>query len=411
MKNIKLLVLTAMSALTLVGCNGGKTGTLPSGGKKVDVTTEEGQATLKEKLSGVQKAYTALTFDSASLTSTTSDVNLSAKLNAEAESLGKITLDANLKDFGAKAEAKVAKHAKGEGEEYDSVDASLSAKTTSGSLSVKGSLPGQKEGETAELDASVSLKGLDASAYLSGSKIYGDISASSNDKLVTDIDAFGNTLLGQLKESMFGALLPYVLPDGIPEELFNKAELKLTLAEFYSKNVTDKKVFIDMGKPVEWPAIEQQEEAQQEADGLDEFVAQIAELAKQNIGFEFKTYSNSTFGFAFAMSKESLVNLAKANSETEEEGNKNAEQIEKFVSKFTFNADVYFNKNFLLESAGLSFNADVKLDKSILGDGAETFTTFDGTVSAKATEKVELKYGGVKVEFPSFEDYKELKLF
>ena len=36
MKKTKLLVLTAMSALLLVGCNNTKTGTLPSGGKSVD---------------------------------------------------------------------------------------------------------------------------------------------------------------------------------------------------------------------------------------------------------------------------------------------------------------------------------------------------------------------------------------
>ena len=53
MKKSKLLVLAAMTALTLVGCGGGnnsgKGGELPSGGKEVDVSTETGKTTLKER--------------------------------------------------------------------------------------------------------------------------------------------------------------------------------------------------------------------------------------------------------------------------------------------------------------------------------------------------------------------------
>lgn len=409
MRKVKLLVLTAMSALALVGC-GGKTGTLPSGGKDVDVTNEEGQATLKERLSAVEKAYTNSSFDSASLKAVTSGVSVNAKANAESDATGKIDLEVGLNDFGGELELKAAKHAKGEDEEYDSVDASLVAKTTSGKLSIKGNVPGKEENTTAKLDASLALKGAEVDAYVTGSKAYVDISKSGNDKLIGDIDTFGNTLLGQLKESAFGPLLSFVVPSDIPEEVLNRKELKLTLADYYKETVKDKKLFLEMGQPIEWPTAKEEESSKKETN-FDGFIETVTEFAKQKVGFQFKTYSGNGFGLALAMNKESLVNFAKMNAETEEEAKDTAEKINKYVSKFTFNADVYFNKDALLESAGASFSLEAKLDKSLLGESSESFKSFDATISAKATEKVEVKYGGVKVNLPDFADYKEFKLF
>ncbi len=413
MKKVKLVVLTAMAALTLAGCNNDKTGSLPSGGKKVDVTTETGQATLKEKLRGAEKAYKELSFDSASLAASVSGVNLSANINAEAESIGKFDLNANVKDAGGKLEAKLAKHAKGESDQYDYVDASLVAETTGGSVSIKGTVPGAEQGKTANLDASLNLKGAKYAAYLSGSKIYVDASAKGNADFINGLDKFGNDLLGQLKDSVFGALLPYIIPEDIPEEILDRKDLKFTIADFYNAMLPDKQVFIDMGAPVEWPAVSQEEAqpAADEDDGLDEFVAQIAELAKQNIGFEFRTYDKSSFGFALAMNKESLINLVKAQSETEADANEAVEQINKMIKKLSVSADVFFNKQGLLESAGVSFELDLKLDKEAFGeDVGSAFTTLDGAVSGKGSAKAELKYGGVKVSFPDFTNYKELKL-
>lgn len=410
MKNIKLLVLTAMASLTLVGC-GGKTGSLPSGGKSVDLSSEEGQATLKEKLNDAQKAYSELSFDSVSTTATLSGLTLNGKVNAEMENFGKINVEAGLKDFGGKVELKSAKHAKGEGEAYDSLDASLVAKTTSGSLSIKGSVPGKEEGKTAKLDSSLSLKGAEGAAYVSGNRIYLNGAAEGNTKLANNVDTFANKLLGQLQESAFAPLLAYIIPSDIPEEIFNRKDLKFTLGDYWKEASKEAQIYLQMDKPIEWPTFEAEQPKEGEKSDIDEFIEGAAELAKQNVGFEFRTYSNNAFGFAFAMNKESLINLVKATAESEQEGKETAESIDKYISKFTLNADVYFNKNCLLESAGISFSLDAKLEKDTLGESGAAFTTFDASLSAKGSAKAEVKYGGVKVEFPSFDGYKEFKLF
>ncbi len=414
MKKTKLLVLTAMTALALAGCNNkAKEGELPSGGKTVDVTTEAGKATLKDRLNAVSKAYEENSFDSASLTGTLSGVNLNATANAEMgdeETSYNINLEAEIKDFGAKAEVKAAKHAKGAGEQYDSVDGSASIKTTGGTVSLKGTLPGSEQGKTASIDSSLSLKdGLDAKAYLSGSKLYLDISAESNNKLVKNTNTFANTLLGQLKESMFGSFIALLPSAGLPEGLFDAEKLEFTLDEFYANNVKDKKVFLDMGAPVEWPAFKA-EESQEDTSSIDEAINAITELANMNIGFEFKTYSGNAFGFAFSMNKDSIKNIIRNTTKDEQEATALVGQVDKLLSKFTLDADVYFNKKALLESAGISFNVGANLDKDILGDYSAMFKSFSANIEASAKAKVELKYGGVKVSFPSFADFKELKL-
>ena len=69
MKKSKFLVLAAMTALTLVGCgeSGAKGNVLPSGGKEVDVSKEEGQNTLKQRLTNTVDAYAKLNLTSESL--------------------------------------------------------------------------------------------------------------------------------------------------------------------------------------------------------------------------------------------------------------------------------------------------------------------------------------------------------
>lgn len=409
MKKLNLLVLSTFAALALVGCNKAKDGELPSGGKEVDVTTEAGQATLKERMKGMEDAYRNLSADSLSLTSTTSGVNLTAKVDAEMDQVGKVSLDAQIKDVGAKLEAKAAKHAKGEGEEYDSVDAQVALETTSGSVALKGSLPGAKENTTSSFDASLNLKGVKASAYLLGSKVYVDLSDKGNDTFVKGVDEFGNRVLTGLKDSFVGMLLPYILPEDIPEELLDRKELKLTLADYYNALLPEKQFYVETGAAIQWPFAKQEQPAQDEK-ALDGFVQGIAGYAEKGIGLTFKTYDKKSFGFALAMSKESLIAIAKAQSESEEDAKTAVEQINKVFTKFSFKADVFFNKEGLLESIGATFDIEAKLDKSVLGDAGETFTTFGAEISGKGTEKIALKYGGVKVSFPDFKNFKELKI-
>ena len=400
----QLLVLTAMSALLLVGCNSEKTGTLPSGGKNVDVTTEEGKATLKAKLNSTVEAYKNLELDSASITATTSGVNASAEAKASIESFGDLSLNASLKDLGAKVEFKAARVEKGEGEEYDSLAASLVAKTTGGSLKLSGSIPGKEEGKSAKLDSSLSLKGAEVGAYVSGSKLYVNLANDGNQKLAEGVDAFANKLLGQLNESIFGAFIPFMLSGDDYKDIYDAQQGKFVIADAYNKFAADGNVYLDLGNPIEFPKFEI--EQGEEYDGL---IATIEQYASQNIGFTFKTYSNNSFGFALAMDKAALKNLILA--ENGEDSKESAEQVDKYLSKFSLNADIYFNKNLLLESAGLSFNIEGNLDKDALGEAGESLNSFNAKISASGSEKVEIKYNNTKVEFPSFDGYKEFKLF
>lgn len=400
----QLLVLTAMTALLLVGCNSSKTGTLPSGGKDVDVTTEDGQATLKAKLNSTVEAYKNLKLDSASLTATTSGVNVSADVKASMTNVGEMSLNASLKDFGAKVELKAARHEKGEGEEYDSLDASLVAKTTGGSVKLSGSVPGEEEGKTAKLDASLSLKGAEVGAYVTGSKLYVNLANDGNQKLAEGVDAFANKLLGQLKESSFGSLISLALMSDDVKDIYNDKEGKFVIADAYKEHAADANVFLDLGKPVEFPKIE----IEQNEDYTD-FIKTIEDLAAKKVGFSFKTYSNNAYGFALAMDKESLKKMILA--ENDKDAQETVTQIDKYIGKFSLNADIYFNKDLLLESAGVSFNLEGSLDKEVLGEEASMFESFSAKLSAKGSEKMEIKYNNAKVDFPSFEGYKEYKLF
>ena len=163
--------------------------------------------------------------------------------------------------------------------------------------------------------------------------------------------------------------------------------------------------YLSLGKPVEFPTIDIDEES----EDFNEFIETLIDLADKKVGFLFKTYSNNAYGFALSMDKTALKVLIAATAE--EDTKETLEQIDKYLKKFSFKADLYFNSDCLFESAGCSFNIETNLDKDILGDYSSVASSFSANISASGTEKVEVKYNNTKVEFPSFDGYKEIKLF
>ena len=408
MKNKKLLVLAAMSTLVLVGCGNKKSDPKPAENNVVDVSTDEGKALLASKLTATLKAYEGLDFSCASVKAT-ANLNASAKADATFEGdVGSISLNAEIKNFGAQAEAKVVKVAKDAQveESYDSLAASLVAKTTGGSLSLKGSLPGQEEGTTAAINSSLSLGGAEAGVYLKEDKLYVNLANDGNEALAEGADTFANGLLGQLGESMFGPLVPYLLSSiedlkGIYDPELNK----FLIADAYKEHAADANTYLNLGKPVEFPAIDIDEQG----EDFTSFIDSVVELAKQNIGFKFINNKDNSYSFELAMDKAALKNLVSA---TGEEGiEETVAQIEKYVSKFSLNVSVNFGKDLLLASENLSFSIEGSLDKDILGDYSGTFSAFKTDFSASGSENVEVKYSGVSIEYPSFEGYKEFVLF
>ena len=418
MKKSKLLVLAAMTALTLVGCGGGnnsgKGGELPSGGKEVDVSTETGKTTLKERLNNTVKAYGELNLESFGVKESVSGVNLEVKASADAtQSLG-IKADAELavKNVGETVEGKFAKNADG------NMDASVVLNGTSGSLSLKGSVTTpdptttaeEPKYETTKFDASLNVGSIEVGAYLSGSKVYADLSNSGIDKFVTGLDTFANDLLGDLsKNAMFGALLPMLLSSldvpfiSFSEEGNASFAFKSALdAEF--EELGGRKLYVDTGAAVEFPDLK----VEGEVEGLDEAVETIAALAEQKIGLSFKTYDKGGYGFQLALTKDSVKTLVAAYAGAEFD----ASVIDQYLDKLSLKADIYFNDKCLLESAGLSLDIAAKF--SAEGEAAAAmelpFDSLNVTASLQGKSELKVSYNDVKVNFPSFADYKEAKL-
>ena len=412
MKKFKLLVFVMMSSMTLIGCRAGgaaNTGKLPSGGESVDLKTEEGKTILKDRVNNAVKAYADLKLESISVTSTTSGVTATASTDFTMQGLGNVKMDAGIKDFGAKVELKAAKNDK-----Y--LDGSLVVSTTGGNIYAKGSLPGLEQGKVAKIDANLSLKGAKASAYLDGSegKAYVDLSNSGNEKLVKNAESFANTLMDQLTKSSLGAMIPTYLDQayGI-EEFYNKSTKQFDFVTPYNKYLPEKKMAFDLGTKVEFPE-EELGEALSQLSGFEIDLAQIEQVAEMlyqlDIGFEFVVYKNNAFGFSVGMDKNSLKTIL--NTAGGEDAAEAIKVIDSMVDKFSVNASVYFNKNFLLESAG--FSADIALKIDSLADlgldqqTAQMFESFKASAQLKGKESIAIKYNSDKVSLPNFSDYKAM---
>ena len=409
MKKTKLLVLSILGALTLAGCgeSGVQEGELPSGGTEVDLTTEAGQAVLKERMSATEKAYSDLELASVSFTGKTSDVKAALAFAAESDAFGgAMSLNANVNGFGSKLEVKAAKHAKGANDKYDTADASVVAETTGGSLSFKGSLPGEVDATTgqvkgtAAIDTTLSLKGLSAAAYLTGNKEYVDVSNCAG--FATNLDTFANKLFGQLKTSAFGSMIAGMLPT----TMFDAQTESFKFASMYNE-FTPKKAYVELDQAIEWPTFTAEATTTattetEEESGLDLDLNQIATMAANyGIGFTFVTYEDNAFGFTVTVTKDSIKTIISqlAGSEATQV---NA-YVDKYLTKFSVEASAYFNKNYLLESAGFAFDFAAKMTSlaDINPAYAQMFKSFNFEVSASGSESFELKYNNVSVSLPS----------
>lgn len=412
MKKTKAIIFIAASAILLMGCSRGsggavRDGKLPSGGEKTDLATSEGQDLMKNRMDAVSKAYEGLDLESVSITSETSGVNVAIDANAEMKDVGKISLEAGLKGFGMKAELKAAKDGK-------NAKASISAKTTGGNVSVKASLPGKEQGKTANLDASLSLSGIEANAYLADNNFYADMSNKGNETFVKNAETFVNTLIDQFKETAFGSYLPYLISNYDVDDLGDIYDVKTNHFNFvtaYNKYLPEKKIAIKGNTPFEWPTIsidEIEEETSIELDDIGEYMKQLAEM---KIDIEIVTYKDGAFGFSTALDKESLKAVAKMTGSDSNETWYNS--LPDMFSNLECNVSAYFNKDNLLESVGFTYDGEAKMDKALLktmGADVEGLTAFDVNYSLKAKETVSIKYGNVEVKLPDFSDYKEIKM-
>ena len=408
MKKTKAFILIAVSAVLLVGCsrNGDaiQNGKLPAGGEKTDLATSEGQEVMKNRLEAVSKAYEELNLDSVAITSEVSGFNVAFNANLEQEKGGKFSLEAGIKDFGAKAEMKAAKDGK-------NVKASFSNKTTGGNFSLKGSLP-EKEGEkNANVDASLSLSGIEANAYLSENKAYIDMSNKGIETFVKNTETFVNKTMGQIKETALAGNITYLIQSYELDEIYDFEKGRFDLVSAYNKNLPDKKIAIKGKEPVEWPTISADEVAEETSISLDDIGTYVKSLAEMDIDLEFITYKNDSFGFSVSLDKESMKALAKAADNEEYETWYSV--LPNMFTNLTCNVSALFNKDNLLESIGFAYECDAKIDNSLMksmGYSESMFKSLDVNYSLKAKESISIKYGNIDVQLPDFSDYKEVEI-
>ena len=418
MKKTKILVLAVMSALTLVGCGGGNStpsGELPSGGTEVDLKDETNKATLKSCLANTRDAYKEELTSVSLKSNTTGGLVLDAKA---VTGLGDIALKLDAKDLKAESNVVLAKSEKG------NVDASAKVSTTGGSITLSGSVPkefdstalsyimaglpvpeGEKKESVTFSATPIEFKGEEVNAYLSESKLYADYSSSKNERLVKNLDVTLNSVYEQLRDRGSALAQLVALLEGQP---FYDSKEGFVFSKMYKD--LDKKVYTDMGKTVEWPTFEQKEGEQ--TDDLDKIVDTIVELAKENLGITFKTYKEKSFGFQFALSKESLVAYVKKVA-----GEMVADiDFDKYLDRLSLNASILFNKNAMLESVGGSIDIAVKYSgvPDIGGDYGPLVkmlvSSFDASLELNASSSMTIKYNSGKVKFPSFDGYVEKKV-
>lgn len=336
MKKFKFIICSMIAALALTGCGGAKkAGVLPSGGKTVDLSTEEGVAALKSNLEKTTEAYKNLEIYALGLKSETKGLNVDAK-----GSVYGLNIDASLKGFNLDLEAKLGKDGEpAEGEEFAPVKGQFGISNFAGTLkaSVKGNLPLDEDADPVALDLSETLKieKSKADVYLLGNKVYVDASDKGLRKTLDNASGVVNDVLENLPEGLVPAEISAVSIDvnKLVDQWFGKE--RKCYFEYDPEDQLTTSIF-SIFESIEAPD--------------DEDVAEVAAVINE-LGFvKFVTYSDGRFGFQADVTKEALAKFA----ETEED----VAEVLNYFDKLDVHGCALFNKNGLLVEASVS--ADVK---------------------------------------------------
>ena len=382
MKKFKFIVCSMIAALALTGCGGAKkAGVLPSGGKTVDLSTEEGVAALKDNLGRFAEAYKNMEIYALGLKSETKGLNASVKGTVEG-----LNLDVSLKGFNLDLEAKLGKDGEADAETgFAPVKGQFGLSNFAGTLaaSVKGVLPMDydEDEEPIELDLSETLKieKSKADVYLVGNRVYVDASDKGLRKTLDNASGVVNDVIENLPAGLVPSEISAVSIDvnKLVDQWFGKE--RKCYFEFDPENQLTTSLFSIFQ---EIPVPE------------DEDVAEAAAIINQ-LGFiKFVTYTDGRFGFQADVTKEALAKFA-------EEEEDIAAMLE-VIEKLDVHAAVLFNKDGLLSEASLS--ADVQahyVQEAEVKEAAEE-PIVDLAISAKVSEFLSLQYNdAVKFSIPS----------
>ena len=363
MKKTRLAVCFAIAALLLAGCSNKKAGQLPSGGKKVDITTEEGQKTVENAVTRLITSYQENEFTALGAKLELKGLNATLKGQLEGADL-----DVAVNKLQATVEAKLG-------------DQQLEAhlKDLGGQITAKGTLPMEKP---VTLDENLKFSKVGADVYLTNNALYADYSGKGLRTLLKDAGPIVSKFIGQP-----GVQLDLnELIDGVTGAKSRK--IRIDLGEDVMKDITPtnimKEVFGEMNPPKEeeWKS-----------------VFEVLELTDM---VEFRTYKDGRFGVATNVTKEKVLDLAKK-MEAEEEVAKDLAMFDKLNVKLA----VVLNKDGLLSSASAAADVAVKIDNK--AEDPEDAVVLD--LAVKGEIFLDIKYNGdVKFAIPKQADLDKYEL-
>lgn len=409
MKKIKVLLLTAVTALGLIGCgNTNKNAAnldLPKGGVTLDVTKKEDvqavSANLKKAYAETYKNLDSLGFDLA-LEKTNFSYYMAGpmeliEIDGQTERNGSI--EVNVKDLTASISGAVS----GLAGPVKDIKASAGVKL-GGTISAKGSIPWVKisgteekpvmEPVTKNVEYSLSLGNVSANAYVSDLALYLDVSNSGIQSLSNKIDTILKKVNTDFDLTKLGVTIPNIkeIIDGFMKTTGGKTKFD------FSNSVKDK-------ERVLLPALDSTTSASIDSviDGLLASISVEGE-AKLPGTYVFKSYSDGRFGLKVSFNKEEIKKLLLSFNDKASES---VSLLSKLDTSFTF----VFDANSRLSSlkAGLSLALDytdeilINKEDNPFGKGVAVKIGLDTGVSASLSFDKEVK-------LPSdLSSYKELQ--
>ena len=339
-------------ALALTGCS--KAGQLPPGGKKVDLSTEAGQALLKEKVQKTADAYKE-TPDAVAIKASVQSLGLGLTGSTKNE-FGAVSLDAS-----ASIDGKVEANFRNSKEKLvaNTVISGLGA-----DVKLKGSIPVAAD-KKQEFDTACKFSGVSGKAFYQAENLYVDYSSESVRKALNKVSDLANDMakavsgeekpeeldLNKMIDDATGtSRRKIIIPTSIqPEEIFDKFKFE------YSD------------------------------EGFEEAMKVFNEVSFMT----FKTYTDGRYGLEVNINKDILVKLIRATSDAEDV-EKDVKDAEETVKSFDLKAALLFEKSGFLSELSFDINADLNLASLVNGLLRVEGSEFDLTVKGKAI--IDLKY-------------------
>ena len=421
MKNTKLLILTAFTALTLAGCGNinNNPASLPNGGTDVNVKEETGKATMKARLEGASDAYKNLNLTALGLNAETKDATLS--LNGKVESsIGNFEGKLGLEDFGMGLEIAM-------GEVETNLAARATLKETKGKFGIDGKIKQSGAEEANDIKQSIDLSGVLLNAYLLEDKLYLDGSDQSVLNLLDRGSGFADGLVSDLGLNFLQLKVLAMMAEIDLSPVLNSKQDGFDFKSAYVNATNGGKGFISLPSSLPWMNVQssvanyadsfKEISAETGKSTIDEFVDTFVQLSEKVSGLTFKTYGDKGFGFQIDITKESLKTLITSfsdemNEEKKAQAKEASDQLDKYLTKFDVSSSIYFNNDGLLESIASYINveANVKMEESELQDSPVTLV--DLVVVAKETSKITVSYNdAVQLKLPTADqltDYQEI---